>query len=188
MRCWRTSVERCVRITSGYCREIEWQSICLPTTSLVEESPTGTNRRRHEEASRKDVTDKRKRPGFPGLSTSLRDVFARRFCATLSLDAVIPLEEQHEPGGHVRLLGPVRQAREDRTGGVTGRAFLSALHHELQGLRPLVVDTDGVRIVVRHHVLVAVAIGRVLEAAEAPAKADVRLRTDLVHDLSVAAV
>src|SRR5207248_4218859 len=98
------------------------------------------------------------------------------------------LEEQHEPGGHVRLPGPVRPRGVDWTGRVTGRALLGALQDKLQRLRPLVVDTDGVRVVVRHHVLVTIAIRGVLEAAESPANADVRLRADLVHQLSVAAV
>src|SRR5438067_2925007 len=86
----------------------------------------------------------------------------------------MPLEEQHQPTRYVDL----RRSRR-----AVANLLASALEDELQGLGPLVVDTEGSGRPVRQH-----GSWVILETAEAPACADVGLRPDFVHKLSVSAV
>src|SRR6266568_9467894 len=89
------------------------------------------------------------------------------------------LEEQHEPTRHVHLR---RRAR------AVAVLLTRSLEDELQGLRPLVVDTHGGGRPVHEHGRVAVTGLVCLKPAEAPAGTHVGLRADLVHELRVAAV
>src|SRR2546430_773941 len=93
------------------------------------------------------------------------------------------LEEQHEPAAYVDLLAVRRQSAD-----LTCRSFLRPLEHELQGLRPLVIDAEGVGIEVRPYGGVTVTGLVVLQAAEAPARTQRRLLVDEITELNVSTI